>query len=82
MTEDAWIRMPPEPFEYQGRAAIAGFLRTRSIWQPRVELRLVPTRANGQPAFGLLRARPAHADIARAEGMMVLDARGRPGVPP
>ena len=30
LTDDAWIRMPPEPHEYQGRAAIAEFLRTRS----------------------------------------------------
>ena len=26
LTDDAWLTMPPEPFEYQGRAAIATFL--------------------------------------------------------
>jgi hypothetical protein len=26
LTDDAWITMPPEPYEYQGREAIANFL--------------------------------------------------------
>src|SRR6202035_4067110 len=30
LTDDAWLTMPPEPFEYQGRAAIAAFLRDRA----------------------------------------------------
>jgi RNA polymerase sigma-70 factor (TIGR02960 family) len=30
LTDDAWLTMPPEPFEYQGRAAIASFLRDRA----------------------------------------------------
>ncbi len=25
LTEDAWVTMPPEPYEYQGPAAIANF---------------------------------------------------------
>jgi RNA polymerase sigma-70 factor (TIGR02960 family) len=51
LTDDAWLTMPPEPYEYQGPAAIAGFLRFRaSLLGGR--LRLVPTWANGQPAFG------------------------------
>ena len=25
LTDDAWVTMPPEPFEYQGLDAIAGF---------------------------------------------------------
>jgi hypothetical protein len=51
LTDDAWLTMPPEPYEYQGRAAIATFLRFRAPLlggRPR----LVATRANGQPAFG------------------------------
>jgi RNA polymerase sigma-70 factor, ECF subfamily len=27
LTDDAWVTMPPEPYEYQGRQAIAGFLQ-------------------------------------------------------
>jgi hypothetical protein len=51
LTDDAWLTMPPEPYEYQGHAAIAAFLRFRA---PLVggRLRLVATRANGRPAFG------------------------------
>jgi hypothetical protein len=29
LTSDAWLTMPPEPYEYQGRAAIARFLHHR-----------------------------------------------------
>ena len=52
LTDDAWLAMPPAPHEYVGRAAIAGFLRTSSDWRGPRGLHLVPTRANGQPAFG------------------------------
>jgi RNA polymerase sigma-70 factor (ECF subfamily) len=69
LTDDAWLTMPPEPYEYQGRQAIARFLQDRDA---RVGvLRLVPTRANGQPAFGCYLP-DAHAPIARARGLMVL----------
>ncbi len=57
LTEDAWLTMPPEPLEYQGHAAIAGFFQTRPWWGTQVP-RLVPSRANGQPAFGYYRACP------------------------
>jgi RNA polymerase sigma-70 factor (TIGR02960 family) len=50
LTDDAWLRMPPEPHEYQGRAAIGAFLDDRAVRRG-APLRLVPTRANGQPAF-------------------------------
>ncbi len=50
LTDDAWLTMPPEPFEYQGHAKIAEFLRYREV-ERGAPLRLVPTRANGQPAF-------------------------------
>jgi Sigma-70, region 4 len=51
LTDDAWVRMPPLPYEYQGHSAIAAFMRDREI-QRGALLRLVPIRANGQPAFG------------------------------
>lgn len=69
LTEDAWLRMPPEPHEYRGHAAIAAFLRTRSIWQPGRGIRLVPTRANGDPAFAYY---VEDGELARAGGMFVL----------
>jgi RNA polymerase sigma-70 factor (ECF subfamily) len=75
LTEDAWIRMPPAPHEYQGRPAIAEFLRTRGIWRSGGGIRLVPTRANGQPAFGYYLSDP-HAGVARASGLFVLTVEG------
>src|SRR5438552_14471940 len=30
LTDDAWLTMPPEPSQYQGRAAIGAFLRERT----------------------------------------------------
>ena len=70
LTEDAWLTMPPEPYEYQGGQAIARFLRDRETRRG-AHLRLVSTRANGQPAFGCYLP-DAHAPIARAYGLMVL----------
>jgi RNA polymerase sigma-70 factor, ECF subfamily len=70
LADDAWVRMPPQPYEYQGHTAVAGFLRDRAVRRD-APLRLVPTRANGQPAFGCYLPDP-HAAIARAYGLMVL----------
>jgi RNA polymerase sigma-70 factor (ECF subfamily) len=62
--------MPPQPYEYQGRAAIGNFLRDRDTRRGG-PLRLVPTRANGQPAFGCYFPCP-HTDVARPYGLLVL----------
>jgi RNA polymerase sigma-70 factor (TIGR02960 family) len=69
LTDDAWLTMPPEPYEYQGRGAIGVFLRGREVSRGR--LRLVPTRANGQPAFGCYLP-TAQTDIARPYSLFVL----------
>jgi RNA polymerase sigma-70 factor (ECF subfamily) len=74
LTDDAWVRMPPQPYEFQGHAAVAAFLRDRAIRRG-APLRLVPTRANGQPAFGCYLP-DAHAAIARAYGLLVLTLQG------
>jgi RNA polymerase sigma-70 factor (TIGR02960 family) len=75
LTEDAWVTMPPEPFEYQGHDAIAAFLAHAfaARWQHRH--RLVPTRANGQPAFGHYIPDPS-AGIVRGVGLLVLTLDG------
>ena len=70
LTSDAWLTMPPEPYEYQGRAAIARFLHHRASLRG-APLRLAPTRANPQPAFGCYRPCP-QAPIGRPYGMIVL----------
>jgi RNA polymerase sigma-70 factor (ECF subfamily) len=74
LTDDAWVRMPPQPYEYQGHAAVAAFLRDREIRRG-APLRLVPTRANGQPAFGCYLP-DAQAAITRAYGLFVLTLEG------
>jgi RNA polymerase sigma-70 factor, ECF subfamily len=74
LTDDAWLTMPPEPLEYQGHAAIADFFVHRSWWGLRA-MRLVPTRANNQPAFGYYLGDP-QAPIARGSGLIVLTLDG------
>jgi RNA polymerase sigma-70 factor (TIGR02960 family) len=71
---DAWLTMPPEPYQYQGHAAIAAFLHDRAALRS-ARLRLVPTRANGQPAFGCYLPDP-RAAILRAYGLLVLTLEG------
>jgi RNA polymerase sigma-70 factor (ECF subfamily) len=72
LTADVCVSMPPIPFEYQGRDVVARFcvsiLRQRTFG-------LVPTRANGQPAFGAyLRARTGGA--RHATSLLVLTLTG------
>jgi hypothetical protein len=73
LTDDAWLTMPPEPYEYQGPIAIGVFLQGREV--RRGALRLVPIRANGQPAFACYLPSP-EIDIARPYAMFVLTLQG------
>ena len=76
LTDDAVLTMPPEPLEYQGQAAIANFLLDRGHRRGRrLAIRLVPTRANGQPAVGHYLQDP-HAGVARCYGLIVLTLEG------
>ncbi len=50
LTDDVFVSMPPMPLEYEGRDVVARFCA--SILRPGRRFDLVPTRANGQPAFG------------------------------
>jgi RNA polymerase sigma-70 factor (TIGR02960 family) len=74
LTDAAWLTMPPEPHQYQGHGAIAAFLRDRAILRD-ARLRVVPTRANTQPAFGCYLPLP-RAAIAHAYGLLVLTLEG------
>jgi RNA polymerase sigma-70 factor (ECF subfamily) len=74
LTDDAWLTMPPEPYEYQGPVAIGAFLHERE--SRRGAPLLVPTRANNQPAFGAYFPAP-QTEIARLYGMVVLTLEGR-----
>jgi hypothetical protein len=74
LTEDAWLIMPPVPLQYQGRELAARFWAATGFRPGRLA-RLVPTRANGQPAFGLY-IRDPQAPVAHASGMLVLTLAG------
>jgi RNA polymerase sigma-70 factor (ECF subfamily) len=74
LTSDAVLSMPPEPLEYSGHAAIAEFFRSR-VWWGSQPVRLVPTRANCQPAFGYYLP-DGQAPIMHAHGLLVLTLAG------
>ena len=72
LTDDVFISMPPMPFEYEGRDPAARFCA--SIFRSGRRFDLVPTRANGQPAFGAyLRA---NTGIRHGVGLYVLTLTG------
>jgi len=72
LTDDVFISMPPIPFEYQGRDAVAGFYACLLGTGRRFDL--VPTRANGQPAFGAYVHGPD--GTRRGAGLYVLTLAG------
>ena len=74
MTDDVWIRMPPVPLEYQGRELAARFFGTVAFRHGR-HYRLVPARANGQPAFGVYLRDPL-TQVAHAFGLFVITLAG------
>ncbi len=74
LREDAWFTMPPIPAWFQGRAAIATLLSMRVFTPPR-QWRLLPTRANGSPAFGLYQ-REAGTGVYQLFGLVVLGVVG------
>ena len=65
--------MPPHPMEYQGRDLAARYLAT--AFRPGRRSRLIPARANGQPAFGVYIQDP-QAGISHAAGLIVLTLTG------
>ena len=71
LTGDVFIAMPPEPFGYQGQDAVARFWARQFGAGRRFDL--VPTRANGQPAFGAYLRAPG---IRPATGIWVLTLAG------
>ena len=75
LTDDAWLTMPPLPFEYHGRDTVGHFLDAVSFRQGARQSRLIPTRANGQPAYGRY-LRDPHTPISHAHGLIVLTLVG------
>jgi RNA polymerase sigma-70 factor (TIGR02960 family) len=72
LTDDVFISMPPMSFEYQGRDVVARFCA--SLFGAGRRFYLVPTRANGQPAFGAYLRSPA--GIRHGTGLYVLTLTG------
>ncbi len=72
LTDDVFIAMPPEPFGYEGRDNVARYCARQFGAGRRFDL--VPTRANGQPAFGAYLRDPA--GIRHATGFYVLTLAG------
>jgi RNA polymerase sigma-70 factor (TIGR02960 family) len=75
LTDDAWLSMPPAPHEYHGTDAIAAFLRTSLAYQADLTIHFVPTKANGQIAYGSYLHEPG-APAATPAGLFVLTAAG------
>ena len=71
LTDDVFMSMPPMPFEYHGRDAVARFSTTLFAAGRRFDL--VPTRANGQPAFGAYLRAPT--GLRHGVGLYVLGLR-------
>jgi hypothetical protein len=72
LTDDAFVSMPPMPFEYEGRDLVARFCA--SLFDAGRRFDLVPTRANGQPAFGAYLRAPN--GISHGMGLYVLTLTG------
>jgi RNA polymerase sigma-70 factor (TIGR02960 family) len=74
LSDDVWLRMPPVPLEYQGRDLASQFLAVAAFLPGRI-FRLVHTRANQQPAFGVYVKDP-DCEMFHANGLMVLTLAG------
>jgi len=74
MTDDAWVRMPPLPFEYRGTDAVHRFFTAIHPHWRQMD-RLVPVRANGQPAWGEYRRDPT-TGVLHVTGVYVVGLAG------
>lgn len=75
LTDDAWMTMPPAPMEYQGGAAIGNFMRTVGFRGGDRAYRLVPTAANGGPAWGCYLLDPGDAEFT-VHGLLLVTVTG------
>ena len=74
LVTDVRLSMPPAMLEYRGIES-AQRLFAAVTFRPGRTYRVVPTRANGQPAFGLYLADP-HASVYRAYCLLVITTAG------
>ncbi len=71
LTDDVFMSMPPIPLEYRGRNSVARFCAL--VFGSGRRFELVPTRANGQPAFGVYLHTPTGS---QGVGLFVLTLAG------
>jgi RNA polymerase sigma-70 factor (ECF subfamily) len=74
LVTDVRLSMPPAMLEYRGIES-ARRVYAAVTFRPGRTYRVVPTRANGQPAFGLYLADP-HASVYRAYCLLVITTAG------
>ncbi|RZA17778.1 MAG: sigma-70 family RNA polymerase sigma factor [Lysobacteraceae bacterium] len=72
LTDDVFVSMPPMPLEYEGREVATRFFA--SIFNAGRRFHLLPTRANGQPAFGAYVEAPN--GVRHGAGLFVLTLAG------
>jgi RNA polymerase sigma-70 factor (ECF subfamily) len=78
LREDVRLAMPPHPTWYEGREAVVAFCAGSPLFAGGDSVRLVPTRANRQPAFGIYRGegadvRPFAINVVQIESGLVAD---------
>jgi RNA polymerase sigma-70 factor (TIGR02960 family) len=74
LSDDVVLTAPLAPGSYEGRAAAGDMLRS-GVFRDGRTYRLIGTRANGQPAFGVYVRDPV-TGVARARGILVLTLAG------
>jgi RNA polymerase sigma-70 factor (ECF subfamily) len=75
LTEDVLVTMPPIPGELEGREDAGRYFR-KTLFRPGPSMRIVPTRANGQPALASY-VRDPQTGLYHASGIVVLTLSGR-----
>ena len=75
LTADALLTLPPEGMRFEGAGAIAGFFATVPLEGRLDRIRLIPRRANGQPALAAYAQSP-EAGAHEAYGVMVFAIDG------
>jgi hypothetical protein len=74
LTEDVRLSMPPAMLEYRG-IDVARRVFATVTFRPGRSIRVVPTRANGQPALGMYVADP-HTGVHRGYSLLVITIAG------
>ncbi|WP_307794051.1 sigma-70 family RNA polymerase sigma factor, partial [Actinacidiphila bryophytorum] len=72
LTDDVFMSMPPMPLEYEGLDVVARFCG--QVFRGGRHFDLVPTRANGQPAFGAYLRSPD--GVRHGTGLLVISPSG------